>query len=250
MSMKAILKPPRELYMGNLLWNADEAQNYHSEIVQSLDKVRKLGYWASPYPEGDGVAFTDESKKKKDIEMLNDFRSCFDWLEICLDLTFSKEKAKDKPTESKLSFEQNVSFKKSEIAMLQLEDAIDLFMAGKRISVITLAGAADGIFAGLLEQRGETSAADDTWAYIEDVRKNTGIAYAGDTTKKEAFSDWNQHRNRLKHHDKRDEESLEFSAFDQAYYAIQRANADARKLGLKATNLQEYENWVIETILI
>ncbi len=44
------------------------------------------------------------------------------------------------------------------------------------------------------------------------MRKNTGIAYAGDRTKKEAFNEWNSHRNRLKHHDKRDEEVLEFSA--------------------------------------
>lgn len=246
--MNAILKPPREPYTGNLLWSAEEAHNYHSEIVQSLDKVRKLGYWASPYPEGDGVSFTDESKKKKDIEMLNDFRSCFDWLVISMDLTFSKERANNKPTESKLSFEPSVSLKKFEIAMLQLEDAIDLFMAGNRISVITLAGAADGIFVGLLNQQGETSPAEDTWTHIEEVRKNTGIAYAGDTTKKEAFNEWNFHRNRLKHHDKHDEETIEFSTFDQAYYAIQRANADAMKLGLKARNLLEYENWVIETI--
>lgn len=246
--MKAIFKPPREPYAGNLLWSVGEAENFQSELVQSLNKVRKLGYWASPFPEGDGVTFTDESKKKKDVEMANDFRSCFDWLEISVDLTFSKEHAKSKPAESKLSFEPNVSLKKSEIAILQLEDAIDLFMAGKRISVITLAGAADGIFAGLLEQQGETSAAEDTWTHIEEVRKNSGMAYAGDRTKKDAFNEWNSHRNRLKHHDKRDEEILEFSAFDQAYHAIQRANADAKKLGLKARNLQDYENWVIETI--
>lgn len=122
--MKAILKPPREPYTGNLLWNANEVHNYHSEIAKSLDKVRTLGYWASPYPEGDGVTFTDESKKKKDIEILNDFRSCFDWLEISVDLTFSKDKAKNKPTESKLSFEPNVSLKKSEIAMLQLGEQL------------------------------------------------------------------------------------------------------------------------------
>lgn len=246
--MKAILKPPRDPYTGNLLWNIEEALNFHSEIIRSLEDIRKLGYWASPYPEGDGVTFIDESKKKKYIEILNDFRSCFGWLDIIVDLTFSKKKVKNMPAESKLSFEENVALKKPEVAMLQLEDAIDLFMSGKRVSVITLAGAADGILAGLLEQRGEASAAEDTWKQIEEIRANTDLAYAGERTRKEAFKEWNYHRNRLKHHDKRDDEVLEFSAFDQAYYAIQSANADAAKLGLKARNLQEYENWVIETI--
>jgi len=243
--MKAILKPPRDPYTGNLLWDVGEALNFKPEIQNSLEKIRNRGYWASLYPEGDGVTFKDDTESKKDIEILNDFRSCFEWLKIEIDLTFSKEQTQKKPAESKLSFEENVILKKSEIAMLQLEDAIDLFMSGKRISVITLAGAADGIFAGLLKEVGETSAAEDTWKHIEEVRAKTGIAYAGERTKKDAFKEWNEHRNRLKHHDKRDEEVLEFSAFDQAYYAIQRANADADKLGLKARNRQEYENWVI-----
>ncbi|QYZ67009.1 MAG: hypothetical protein OI74_09205 [Gammaproteobacteria bacterium (ex Lamellibrachia satsuma)] len=246
--MKAIFKPPREPYTGNLLWDIVEARAFSSEITNSLEMLRKKGYWASPFPEGDGVTFTDEGKSKKDIELLNDFRACFDWLEISLDLTFSKENIKTKPAESKLSFEKNVVLSKIEIALTQLEDAIELFITGKRLSVITLAGAADGIFAGLLKQRGDKNAAEDTWKYIEEMRANTGMAYAGDRTKKEAFNEWNEHRNRLKHHDNRDEETLEFSAFDQAYYAIQRANADAEKLGVEAKNRQEYENWLIETI--
>ena len=137
---------------------------------------------------------------------------------------------------------------KSEIAIEQLEDAIDLFMSGKRISVITLAGAADGILAGLLEQQGETSATEDTWKHIEEVRVKTGLAYAGDRTRNKAFKEWNYHRNRLKHHDKQDEEVLEFSAFDEAYWSIERANADAKKLGLKARNLQEYKNYVFKVM--
>jgi len=248
--MIAIFKPPRDPYTGNLLWNVTEALSFNSEIQHSLEEIRKRGYWASPFPEGDGVTFRDEAESKKDIEILNDFRACFEWLKISLDLTFSKEKTENKPAESKLSFEDNVILKKSEIAMLQLEDAIELFMSGKRISVITLAGAADGIFAGLLKQQGETSASEDTWKHIEKVRAKTGMAYAGDRTKSDAFNEWNEHRNRLKHHDKRDEEKLEFSAFDQAYYAIQRANADADKLGLLARNRQEYEQWVIQTIFM
>ena len=248
--MQATLKPPRNPYAGNLLWDTKDALNFHFEIIRSLEEIRNLGYWASPFPEGDGVTFIDESKKKKDFEILNDFRSCFEWLNISLDSTFSKEKINNKPTESKFSFEENIALMKSEIAMIQLEDAIDLFMSGKRISAITLASAADGILAGLLKQRGETSVAEDTWKHIEEVRTVTGLAYAGERTKNEIFNEWNYHRNSLKHHDKRDGEILEFSAFDQAYSAIERAKVDAAKLGLTARNLQEYENWVIETLCL
>ena len=246
--MKAIFKPPRDSYYGNLIWEVNEALNFSLDIKSSLEKVRKLGYWASPFPEGDGIAFSDESKQKKDIEMLDDFRLCFGWLKISVDLTFSKSNVKPKPTESKLSFEENVALTKSEIAIEQLEDAIDLFMSGKRISVITLAGAADGILAGLLVQQGETSATEDTWKHIEEVRVKKGMAYAGDRTRNKAFKEWNYHRNRLKHHDKQDEEVLEFSAFDEAYWSIERANADAKKLGLKARNLQEYKNYAFKVM--
>jgi hypothetical protein len=146
------------------------------------------------------------------------------------------------------SEEEDVEIGKAELAKVQLEDAIELFLAGKRISVITLAGAADGIFCGLLKQRGESSVAEDTWKEIEEVRSKTGLAYAGDRTKKDAFNEWNEHRNRLKHHDERDSDVLNFSAFDEAYHAIQRANLDAEKLGIVAKNRQEYENWLIENI--
>ncbi len=148
----------------------------------------------------------------------------------------------------KYSEEEDVETNKADLAKTQLEDAIDLFLAGKRISAITLAGAADGIFSGLLKEKGKSSVAEDTWEGIDEVRANTGLSYAGDRTKKNAFNEWNEHRNRLKHHDKRDEETLVFSAFDEAYLAIQRANLDAEKLGIVARNRQEYENWLIENI--
>lgn len=146
------------------------------------------------------------------------------------------------------SEEKDVEISKADLAITQLEDAIDLFLVGKRISAITLAGAADGIFSGILKVQRKYSAAEDVWENIEEVRAKTGLAYAGSRTKSDAFNEWNEYRNCLKHHDKRDEEILIFSAFDEAYHAIQRANRDAEKLGLIAKNRQEYENWLIENI--
>ena len=46
---------------------------------------------------------------------------------------------------SKYSDEPDIEISKANLAKVQLEDAITLFLSGKRISAITLAGAADGI---------------------------------------------------------------------------------------------------------
>lgn len=148
----------------------------------------------------------------------------------------------------KYSEENDIVISKLDLAKTQLEDAIDLFLSGKRISVITLAGAADGIFSGILKEKGMPSAAEGNWDKIEEIRTTTGLDYAGNRTKKDAYNEWNEFRNRLKHHDNRDEETLVFSAFDEAYQAIQRANIDAQKLDVSARNLQEYENWLIVNI--
>ena len=59
---------------------------------------------------------------------------------------------------SKYSFEVNLTLTKQDIAILQLEDAIDLFLARKWISAVTLAGAAEEIFARLLNLGSKPSA--------------------------------------------------------------------------------------------
>lgn len=248
--MKAIFKPQRGNYYGNLLWDAAEAAKKANEIRVSLEMIRTLGYFASPFPEGDGISFSDESKSKKDIDILGDFRSCFDWLDISADITFSAQKASSKPPAQTLGYEEDVILTKISIALAQLEDAIELFMKGRRVSSITLAGAADGIFSGLLKQQNILSPSEETWERIKEIREITGLAYAGDRTQKEAFNEWNEARNRLKHHDDRDEDELIINVFDQAYYAIQRANYGADKLGVVAANRQEYENWLITNVFM
>ena len=149
---------------------------------------------------------------------------------------------------SKYSFEEDVIMSKAELAKTQLEDAIDLFLSGKRISVITLAGAAEEIFSRLLNIKKENSASEETWENIELIRNKTGLPYAGVRTKSDAFREWNQFKNALKHHSGKDEDPIEFSPFDAAYEMINRANINADKLGIIARNRQEYESWLIENI--
>ena len=150
---------------------------------------------------------------------------------------------------SKYSFEQDLTLTKQDIARLQLEDAIDLFLARKWISAVTLAGAAAEIFKDLLKLQGEPSVVDETWRHIEEVRAATGLPYAGSRTKKEeAIHDWNETRNTLKHHGSKDQDPLTFSAFDAAFEMINRANIDGECLGVCAENRQDYENWCVENI--
>lgn len=148
----------------------------------------------------------------------------------------------------KFSEEAESEISKATLAKIQLEDAIDLFLAGKRVSAITLAGAADGIFTGLLKQRGDEPVAKKVWRNIVEIRERTGLAYAGDRTEKDAFNEWNNSRNRMKHHDGEEGDTLTFNVFDEAYLSIRRANSDGDKLGVVAKNRQKYENWLIENI--
>ena len=151
---------------------------------------------------------------------------------------------------SKYSFEQDLTLSKQEIARLQLEDAIDLFLARKWISAVTLAGAAAEVFKDLLKLQGEPSVVEETWKHIEEVRAATGLPYAGSRMKKEAIHEWNETRNALKHHGSTDQDPLTFSAFDVAFEMINRANIDGERLGVCAENRQDYENWCVENIFL
>lgn len=77
---------PNGHYSGNLLWNKAEALVREPAIADSLSLIRLRNYWASAFPEGDGVTFTDENKRS-DAEVLKDFINCFDWLDIAVGQT-------------------------------------------------------------------------------------------------------------------------------------------------------------------
>lgn len=247
-NIPAVLLPPHHEYTGNLLWNASDVIGRESEISVSINQLRELGYWASAFPEGDGVTFTEDSGEKRNDELVSDVRKCFEWLNISVDLAKLNQEAPKRSPMPSLGYEGAVKVSKADVALTQLEDSIDLFLNKKRISSITLAAAADGVFSGLLKQKGEKSAAEEAWESIEQVRESTGFEVAGDRTRKDAFNEWNWHHNRLKHHDSQDDEWLEINIFDHAYYAIQRALADAKKLGLEPKNLFPFEKWMIENI--
>lgn len=81
--MKARFLPPRIKNHGNLVWRREDYLEKQTEISLSLDDVRKLGYWASAFPEGNGIVFSPPSAiSKSNQDMLDDFRKCFNWINI------------------------------------------------------------------------------------------------------------------------------------------------------------------------
>ncbi|WP_440117685.1 hypothetical protein [Paenibacillus sp. QZ-Y1] len=76
---KAFLLHPYENVNGNLRWSSKN-QFDQAEVISSLEELRKLGYWASAFPEGDGITFSkDEYSSEQSLE---DFVKTFSWLEI------------------------------------------------------------------------------------------------------------------------------------------------------------------------
>ena len=134
---------------------------------------------------------------------------------------------------------------KHDVGLIQLEDAIRLFLEKRYLSAITLAGAADAIFCGLIEASGGKAPADATWMEIEHVR-SLGFPLGGTITKKEAFKQWNDTRNRLKHHNiEKDDSILEIFEIDEAYNWIERARYSAKILDIEPCNIFDFDSRVI-----
>ena len=147
-----------------------------------------------------------------------------------------------------LGYQDDSIISKQQIATLQLTEAITLFLDAKFLCAITLAGAAEAIFAGLLAHAGQSSVVEDTVASIQNLRKVTGLTVAENKKNNQLFNDWNDSRNKLKHHSKGEDEVVVLNLFDEAYWMIKRAIANAAKLAISIENENEFENWVILNI--
>ncbi|EJB5271563.1 hypothetical protein ACTNNG_004538 [Vibrio parahaemolyticus] len=74
---------PKENVNGNLLWNKSDFSDKGNQISDSLKKLKPLGYWASAFPEGDGITFSvNKGVIKTDDNILSDFRDAFNWVAI------------------------------------------------------------------------------------------------------------------------------------------------------------------------
>lgn len=149
---------------------------------------------------------------------------------------------------STLGFEDDTRISKVEIARTQLVEAIDLFLSAKFLCAITLAGAAEEIFARLLNQRGDISVVEESFKAIQNIREETGLSVMSGKTKNEIFKEWNSARNTLKHHGKDDDNVLTINLFDEAYWIIKRSIANAEKLEVPIKNQLDFENWIVVNI--
>ena len=148
-----------------------------------------------------------------------------------------------------LGYEDDTQLPKSEIARIQLVEGISLFLEGNYICSITLAGAAEAIYAGILGDEGMASVVEDSTAAIWQIRERTSLSpFEGKSKKTDIYNVWNAARNDLKHHSKGLASIVTVNLFDEAYWMIKRALENARKLGAPIANSQEFENWVIMNI--
>ncbi|MBM7405077.1 MULTISPECIES: hypothetical protein [Sphingomonas] len=79
----AVLSHPSGDYMGNLLWPGVLPADQREALPAAIAAISAQGYWASPFPEGDGVAFQryDETPYDPDAA-LADFQAAFGFLKL------------------------------------------------------------------------------------------------------------------------------------------------------------------------
>ena len=145
-----------------------------------------------------------------------------------------------------LGYKDNILISKAEIAITQLNEAISLFINEKYICSLTLASAAEEIFAGILRVKGKTPAIETSHSLIQDFKDVLGLSSELHAkSKKQIFNEWNFVKNKLKHHDTNDALELSFNDFDEAHRMILRALANAKELGVEVSNKQDFQNCVI-----
>ena len=144
-----------------------------------------------------------------------------------------------------LDYQNDTRIAKREIAQTQLKEAIALFLDKKFLCAITLAGAAEEVFARLLNAQSEQSIVEDSVDSILKLRESTGLAIMANRPKNEIFNLWNGARNTLKHHNEKSDETVTINLFDEAYWMIKRALANSSKLGIPIPNEVDFENWCI-----
>ena len=149
---------------------------------------------------------------------------------------------------STLGFEDDSHISKIEIARTQLVEAINLFLEGKYVCAITLAGAAEEVLARILNKRGDVSVVEESFLSIQKIREFTGLSVTNGKPKNEIFNEWNSARNTLKHHGKADDEIVKINLFDEAYWMIKRGIANAKKLEIPIKNQLAFESWIIVNI--
>lgn len=130
--------------------------------------------------------------------------------------------------------------KKTTIAREQLDDGIELLIAGRYISALTLLGAAEEVLARLVEERTGSHPLDEWWKGLnEDVRAR---GYQ-DVAKVRFYKFFNEPRNQVKHHTPGSDPDVALYKQPAAALMAQRAITAADALGLKFRNRARCMAW-------
>ena len=131
---------------------------------------------------------------------------------------------------------------KLEVAVLQLDQAIRLFLEGDLVSSLTLAGASEEILGRLSERAGQPVAAEQIAAFHMD---DTDPALADDKRRKVLFTVMNRARNEAKHAGKETETHFVIEEIFPLQM-IMRAIPMARRLGLPPSREAQMVRWIKE----
>lgn len=143
-----------------------------------------------------------------------------------------------------LGYEEESTLPRSEVARIQIVEAIALFVAGKFLPALTLAGAAEEIFGKLLILRPMSPVVKESAQAIVKLREATGLSIMDGKSEKELIDAWNAARNTAKHLVAAEEDSVTLNLCDEAYWMIRRAMENAKRLGVPISNADDFENWV------
>lgn len=138
---------------------------------------------------------------------------------------------------------------KIDLAVEQLEVALDLFLSGKSyVSALTLAGAAEEILGKALKVEGiENSLQEQYRLYHREGLAwiNTPQTWSGFTTQGK-----NKVRNSVKHLSGEDDFSFYADIQDEAVWMLVRATANFQRLGFSPTELMhDFDGWFYENIV-
>jgi hypothetical protein len=85
MTIEAVLLHPSKNVSGNLLWPGELPEAEWGALESAIISLRAKGYWASAFPEGDGVTFNSELNEDYNPDRaLADFRETFSFLTISM----------------------------------------------------------------------------------------------------------------------------------------------------------------------
>jgi hypothetical protein len=147
-----------------------------------------------------------------------------------------------------IGYEDDTTLRRSDVARMQLEIAIELFVRAKFLPALTLAGAAEEILGKLVVRNGQVPVIKQSTAAILSIREKTVHSVMGHRSEREIIDTWNAARNAAKHLVNCEEESVTLNLCDEAYWMIRRALENARLLGIQLENENDFESWFITNV--